>query len=117
MSAAQGLVSKMPVGGAASLCHCGLAPQPDLGCASALIHFPSLISSSHCLPSSLSSAKCHCGPSPSGHSSDRQMGILPHSKPCASQLLEQTLLSDLGFMAFLSAYTLLSCILRLPSQV
>lgn len=46
-------------------CHCGLAPQPDLGCVSALIYFPSLISSSLCLPSSLSCAKRHCGPSSS----------------------------------------------------
>lgn len=62
VSAAQGLMSKVPVGGAASLCHCSLA---DLGCASALIYFPSPISSSHCLPSSLSCAKRHRGPSSS----------------------------------------------------
>lgn len=30
MSAAQGRVSGMPVGGTAGLCSCGLAPQPDL---------------------------------------------------------------------------------------
>lgn len=47
---------KGAVGGAASLCHCGLALQLERGCASAVIYFPLLISSSHCLPSSLTTA-------------------------------------------------------------
>lgn len=69
----------------ACLCCCGLAPQPDLGQVSVLIHFPSPNSSSHCVPSSLSSAKLPCGLGSRGLSSDRPIaaGVLPHPKPCA----------------------------------
>lgn len=73
MSAAQGLVSRLRVELLALFLW--LAPQPDLGRASALLHLPSLNSSCHCVPSSLFSARLHCGLSSSGVSSDRQAAV------------------------------------------